>query len=107
MVWFAAAGFFAWACFSISNAPPPKIKSLGHLTFFESVVIGVFYAAILFVKTWKGIVGVVLGLIAWGIKEAGSKCSKCDKRLLDVNSPMGWKLFRELYGNRQTTRLHR
>lgn len=97
----AACGFLAWAYFSVSNASAPKIKSLGHLTFFESIVIGVFYAGMRMLKTWKGIVGIVLWGIAWVFKEGSRpECSKCNKKLLDVNSHMGWKLYREIYGNR-------
>lgn len=97
----AAGGFLVWACFSASDAPAPKIKSLGYLTFFESVVIGFLEAVFMIFKTWQGIVGIVLWCIAGVFKEMSRpECSKCNKKLLDVNSPMGWKLYREIYGNR-------
>ena len=34
------------------------------------------------------------------IDESKIICDKCKKKLLDLNSPMGWKLYMDLYGSK-------
>lgn len=62
-------------------------------TTFIGIIINTFFS-------WQGITGLVL--IALGrVMKAGSRptCSKddCECELLDLNSPMGWKIYMDLH----------
>ena len=96
-----AWGFLSWAFWSVSTASRHgSLSSWWRLTFFESIVMGLFEIVASVLKTWQGIVAVVLWCIASAFKDMSRhKCSKCNKKLLDINSPMGWKLYKELYCN--------
>lgn len=92
----AAWGFISWACFSFSKTASNSFHSVAQ-TFFEAIM----WLVGSILKTWQGIVSLVLWLVVWQIEDAGHhKCSECKKKLLDLNSPMGWKLYMDLYGNK-------
>ena len=53
-------------------------------------------------RTWQGITGLISSILGFLLVQMSHPgCSKCDTRegLLDLNSPMGWKLYKNIYGD--------
>ena len=88
---FAGPGLWFWALCSVAS----QLES----NFLTDALLEWFFRA---GCTWQGITGSIisiLGVILIYLSHPG--CSKCETRngLLDLNCPMGWKLYKEIYGD--------
>ena len=70
----------------------------------NTVIEFLIYFAINLIKStltnWQGIIGLIIELLGWFLYYTGqARCSDCWEKgsLLDLNSTMGWKLYRETY----------
>ena len=87
-----AVGLFVWAfLLTLTEA-----NSLFDQSFI-GLLLGTFFR-------WQGICGIIAVFLYRLLKELSRPaCSKCETRdgLWELNTPMGWKLYKEVYGSEQ------